>query len=203
MKRIIFVFSFCIFSTIAFSQDYIPATNRSEVSTDKDTENRERQLFSRKFMSLNNSEVAEYFLINDRDGSFYRDFVEARRLHKIGKILWITGVPITGVGLLATMSYIMYELSLSNITFYHNHNYDYNYNYNYNYNYPFYLCLSAVTIGGCLIGAGVPLHIIGKNKIKKIKRDYIRNYMNEQAYIPNPSVDFGLTGNGVGFVLNF
>jgi hypothetical protein len=191
MKRIIFIFSFCVFSAIAFSQDYI-STYQSERNTDKNTEDQQKELFARKFMSLNNNLVTEHFLMNDKESFFYNDFVKAKRLQKAGKVLWITGAIVTGAGISITgVSYIMTAISAysPDIQCY--------------FKRSLYTGLLIVAAGGCLIGAGMPLYIVGKNRIKKIKRDYIRTYMNEQAYIPNPSLDFGLTGNGVGLVFNF
>ncbi|MDR0762927.1 MAG: hypothetical protein LBF01_00320 [Bacteroidales bacterium] len=166
--------------------------NESIDETDIVVKKQQESISRAKFLSMNNREMSEYLLKNE-NGSIYKQFSRGKKLNSVGKTLWITGIPVavTGVVLLwAGVSYSLYSLSTSTGSFYVGASiYD--------------AGLALISVGDLLIAAGIPLHIIGKNKMKGAKRDYVNRYMSENIYKVKPSLDFGLTGNGAGFIINF
>jgi hypothetical protein len=61
-------------------------------------------------------------------------------------------------------------------------------------------------LGSVLSLIGTPIWVVGYNKKKRVKNDFAREYFGIEGYTrykPAPTLNFGLTQNGIGLALNF
>lgn len=122
----------------------------------------------------------------------YNSAIGGQRMRRTGKGLIIGGSVTTGVGILALT---IGAISIANTAIRNDGEY-------YGTDVLGILATTSgalmTTTGVCLLGAGIPLYIVGQNRMRRAANAYNSNYANSQY-----SLNLAPTGNGVGLVFRF
>ncbi|MDR1848280.1 MAG: hypothetical protein LBR17_09255 [Bacteroidales bacterium] len=123
------------------------------------------------------------FLQNNAKGTIYETFHSGEQLAVRGKLLFLSGLACSGVGLIYTV-FGFADAKHGNVR-----------------------CLTigmvALCVGEGLIIASIPVRIAGGVKKKEAKEAYVNQYLKSKASLSQTTLNVDLTNGGIGLTLHF
>jgi cytochrome c biogenesis factor len=132
-----------------------------------------------EFSRLRNNNYALEAFLKKNDAALYRQFDDGVSFSKVGGTLMGFGIPVAGIS--AIVLYNNYEKGTK---------------------YKNYVSFHLVAIGSSLIITSIPLLVVGGGLKRSAANGYEEKYFyNRTSY--QPSLNFQITGDGVGLALKF
>ena len=157
-----------------------PMQTSTQASTQTSTPSPDLRLKNEFYLIGNNDNAMLVFFKENNSMEYYNDFESACRLGTSGKTLLGVGLGLTGLGV---------TLCIMGV---------------YGINYDALVAGSVLTgVGHTLTIIGIPISAVAGGRKRKIKNDFARKKFGIGGYTYQPTLNFGVTGNGFGVTLKF